>query len=82
LFVFINLLRKALDKSQLHKYCKDGAFVVTQFLTIYFSKYFQHIKIQKYVLDVFMLFSAFSASSKKDSNFQFFSTSQLLTHHF
>jgi hypothetical protein len=47
LFVFTNLLCKALDKSLLYKYCKDEAFILTQFLTSYFSKYFQHTKNQK-----------------------------------
>jgi hypothetical protein len=37
---------------------------------IFFSKYFQHIKkIKKYVLEVFILFSA---SFQKDFNFNFF----------
>jgi hypothetical protein len=40
--------------------------IITQFLTIYFSKYFQDIKkLEKYVYDVFASFSTFFQKNSK-----------------
>ena len=75
----------------LRKHCKEGASVATQFL-IHVSENFQKnpkiakktLKIQKNTFfNIFAPFLAFSASSKKNLNFQrSFERVQLFTRHF
>jgi len=55
----------------LRKHCKEGASVVTQFLTHLFDKFSENPKIaknnenpKKYVFNIFAPFLAFSTSSK------------------
>jgi len=58
------------------KHCKEGAFVVTQFLTHLFDKIFEKSKnsekqrkSKKNVFNIFASFLAFSVLSQKNLNF-------------
>jgi hypothetical protein len=61
----------------LRKHCKEGASVVTQFLTYIFDKIFKKSKNSEkqknpknMFFNIFALFLAFSASSQKNLKFQ------------